>query len=118
MSSTPPEVERPTTNAQERASLAEVPPRTSPGMLLLSAVLPGAGHLARGEWVKGMWLLIPWGVLLGVLYLTWGRVEEALAAPVTPVDIVIAVATLVLLMLGIWGWAMYDWPCAPTGRRS
>jgi peptide/nickel transport system permease protein len=109
MSSTPPEVEgRTTTSAEERAALAEVPPRTSPGMLLLSAVLPGAGHLARGVWVKGMWLLISWGVLLGTLFLTWNRMQELFARPRVPNDTYVAVGMLALLLLAVWGWAMYD----------
>jgi peptide/nickel transport system permease protein len=108
MSSTPPEVERPTTTAAERAALAEVPPRPSVGMLLLSAVLPGAGQLARGVWVKGMWLLFAWGVLLGTLYLTWSRIQQAVAAPRTPMDVMVALATLVVLLLVVWGWALYD----------
>jgi peptide/nickel transport system permease protein len=108
MSSTPPEVERPTTTAAERAALAEVPPRPSVGMLLLSAVLPGAGQLARGVWVKGMWLLFAWGVLLGTLYLTWSRIQQAFAAPRTPMDVMVALATLVVLLLVVWGWALYD----------
>jgi peptide/nickel transport system permease protein len=109
MSSTPPEVEsRTTTDAAQRAALAEVPPRPGAGTILLSAVLPGAGQLATGVWVKGMWLLLAWGAALGTLYLTWGRVEEAFAAPLTPVDVMVALATLVVILLGVWGWAMYD----------
>jgi peptide/nickel transport system permease protein len=121
MSSRPPQLERPTTTPEERAALAEVPPRTSPGMLLLSALLPGAGHLARGVWVKGMWLLIAWGVTLGTLYLTWGRVEEALAAPITPMDVMVALATLIILLAAIWGWTMYDLTVRanrPKGRKG
>jgi peptide/nickel transport system permease protein len=121
MSSRPPQLERPTTTPEERGALAEVPPRTSPGMLLLSALLPGAGHLARGVWVKGMWLLIAWGVTLGTLYLTWGRVQEALAAPVTPMDVMVSLATLIILLAAIWAWTMYDLTVRsnrPKGRKG
>jgi peptide/nickel transport system permease protein len=108
MSSRPPQLERPTTTPEQRAALAEVPPRTNPAHLALSAVLPGAGHLARGVWVKGMWLLVAWGITLGTLYLTWGRIQQAFAAPITPVDVMVSLATLVILLALIWGWAMYD----------
>jgi peptide/nickel transport system permease protein len=121
MSSRPPQLEEPRTTAEERAALATVPPRTSPGILALSAVLPGAGHLAQGVWVKGMWLLLGWGATLGTLYLTWYRVQEAFARPITPIDIVFALATLVLLALGVWGWAMYDLAVRarrPKGRKG
>lgn len=108
MRPTPPDIEPITTTAKERAALAEVPPRPGAGVLLLSALLPGAGHLARGVWVKGMALLIPWAILLGTAYLTWGRIVAVFTGLRIPVDGLIAVATLGLLLLGIWGWALYD----------
>jgi peptide/nickel transport system permease protein len=108
MSTTPPEVERITSTAEERAALAEVPPRPGPGVLLLSALLPGAGHVARGVWVKGMWLFFAWGVLLSALYLSWDRIWQVFGGPRTPVDGVVAVVTLGLLAVGVWGWALYD----------
>jgi peptide/nickel transport system permease protein len=82
--------------------------RASGGQLLLSALLPGAGHILRGEWVRGVSLLLPWGVLLGVLYLSWGRIEEVFTARRVPVDGVVAVVTLAVLLLMVWGWALYD----------
>jgi peptide/nickel transport system permease protein len=108
MSSRPPQLEPVTSTPEERAALAERPPRTSPAHLLLTALLPGSGHLARGAWVKGMWLLVSWGILLGTLYLTVGRVLEAFAAPVLRTDIVVAAVTLGLLLVGVWAWALYD----------
>jgi peptide/nickel transport system permease protein len=101
--------------------MAERPTRTSPAHLALSALLPGAGHLACGVWVKGMWLLIAWGVTLGTLYLTWGRVQEALAAPVTPMDVMVSLATLIILLAAIWAWTMYDLTVRsnrPKGRKG
>jgi peptide/nickel transport system permease protein len=108
MSSAPPEVESPTTTAAERASLAQRPQRAGAGALLLSVLLPGAGHLMRGVWVKGMWLLIPWAILLGTLYLSYGRIADFFAAPRLATDALIAIGVLALMMLGIWGWALYD----------
>jgi peptide/nickel transport system permease protein len=121
MSSRPPEVEAPKGSAEARAALAEVPPKPGVGMVLLSAVLPGAGHLATGVWVKGMWLLLIWGAALGTLFLTWERVDAAFAAPLTPVDVMVALATLVVILLGVWAFAMYDLTVRavrPKGRKG
>jgi len=82
--------------------------RASGAQLALSAVLPGAGHLVRGEWVRGISLLVPWGVFLGILYLSWGRIEEVFTGRRVPVDGVAAVVTLALLLIGVWAWALYD----------
>jgi peptide/nickel transport system permease protein len=80
----------------------------TPGQLGFSAILPGGGHLLRGEWFRGTVLLIGWGILLGLLYLAWERSVAVFTGPRTPIDGVVAVATLALLLLGIWGWALYD----------
>ncbi len=78
------------------------------GQLALSAVLPGGGHLLRGEWVRGMALLLPWGFLLGLAFLALERIRGVFAAQRVPADGVAALATLVLLLLGVWGWGLYD----------
>jgi len=80
----------------------------TPLQLILSAVLPGAGHIAKGEWVRGMSLVISWGVFLGVLYLSWGRIVEVFTARRIPADGLVAVITLAVILLGIWAWALYD----------
>ncbi|CAN5628745.1 hypothetical protein BH23GEM6_BH23GEM6_03800 [soil metagenome] len=80
----------------------------TPLQLALSAILPGSGHLAKGEWVRGMSLLISWGVFLGVLYLSWGRITEVFTGRRIPADGLVAVITLGLILLGIWAWALYD----------
>jgi peptide/nickel transport system permease protein len=82
--------------------------RATPGQLALSALLPGSGHLLRGEWVRGMSILIPWGAFLGALYLAWDRIGEVFTARRLPVDGLVAVITLALLLIGVWAWAMYD----------
>jgi peptide/nickel transport system permease protein len=78
------------------------------GQIALSVILPGAGHLLRGAWVRGAWLLLSWGVLLGLGYLSLGRVEGVFGARRVPVDGVVAVVTLALLLLFVWGWALWD----------
>lgn len=104
----PPE---PISDGAERGGvLGDEPGRAPPttAQLLLSALLPGAGHLLRGEWVRGMLLLIPWGFTLGLFFLAWERVVGVFGGERTPIDGVLAVATLALLLIGIWGWALYD----------
>jgi peptide/nickel transport system permease protein len=78
------------------------------GQTLLSAVLPGAGHLVRGELFAGAVLLLGWGFLLGVLFMTWERIAAVFTGARTPVDGVVAVVTLAILLLAVWGWGLYD----------
>ncbi len=79
-----------------------------PAELGLSAVLPGAGHLIRGEVVTGMSLLFVWGVMLSVLFFSWGRVTEVFTARRMPIDGLVAVVTIGVVMLLVWGWGLYD----------
>ena len=83
-------------------------PGATPGQVGLSAVLPGSGHLVRGEWLIGMGLLLSWGALLGLAFLSAQEAGELLAARRRAVDMIVALATLVLLLAGIWGWGLYD----------
>lgn len=86
------------------------------GQLGLSVVLPGSGHLLRGEWLAGMALLLSWGALLGLTFLSVQDLGELLVARRRPADMIVAVSTLGLLLLGVWGWAMYD--LAVRSRRA
>jgi peptide/nickel transport system permease protein len=81
---------------------------TSPGQMILSAILPGGGHIVRGEWVVGMVLAISWCVLLGVTFLTLDRITGVFTAPRIRPDGILALFTLFGLLLGAWVWAMYD----------
>lgn len=83
-------------------------PPVSTGHLAISALLPGGGHIARGEWISGMLLALSWGVLLSLTYLTWDRTLSFFTGPRLPIDGAIAVGTLVLMLAAIWGWALYD----------
>jgi peptide/nickel transport system permease protein len=80
----------------------------TPAQLGLSVLLPGSGHLVRGEWVAGMSLLLVWGALLGLAFLSASDLAELMAAQRRPVDRMVAVATLVVLLVGTWAWALYD----------
>jgi peptide/nickel transport system permease protein len=73
--------------------------------LALSALLPGAGHAVIGEWVRGLMLLLPWGVLLGLVYWTWERI---VAVGGGSLDDFVAIATLAAVMLTVWGWGLWD----------
>jgi peptide/nickel transport system permease protein len=72
------------------------------------SVLPGLGHMVRGEWIAGMMLFLGWGFTLSLFYLSRAKIGEVFSARRTPVDGVVAVVTLTLLAALIWGWAIYD----------
>jgi peptide/nickel transport system permease protein len=80
----------------------------TPGQLGLTAILPGGGHLVRGEWLAGTALAFTWAFLLSVAFLSWGRIVGTFTAPRIPVDGVVSIASLVAMLAGIWAWAMYD----------
>ena len=94
----------------ERGAVAAEPgrPDATAGQLALSAVLPGAGHLARGEWGRGMPVLITWGVLLGLVFLTSGRIADLFTARRLPIGGLVAAITLAVLLLAVWVWAFHD----------
>jgi peptide/nickel transport system permease protein len=73
-----------------------------------NVVLPGLGNLLRGEVGRGMSLLFSWGILLSMTYLAAPRVQGIPAMRRVPIDMWVAVATLVLLLLAVWGWGVYD----------
>lgn len=78
------------------------------GQVVLSALLPGSGHLLRGEWLVGMSLLLTWGALLGLAFLSVQEIQQLIGAQRRPVDMIVAVATLGILLAGVWGWGLYD----------
>ena len=80
----------------------------TPAHLAASAIFPGMGHLPRGEWVIGMILSLTWGLCLATLFLAGDRIRAVFTAGRIPIDGVIAVVTLALLLVGVWGWAFYD----------
>jgi peptide/nickel transport system permease protein len=70
-----------------------------------SALLPGAGHALLGEWFRGLAILLPWGALLGFVYLTWERIAAVGAGAV---DLYVALATVAALLLLVWAGALWD----------
>jgi peptide/nickel transport system permease protein len=100
----------------DRSSVASSEPlaeRAPPYALALSALLPGGGHAAIGELLRGLFLLIPWGVLLGLAYWAWERIA---ALGDASLDDYVAIVTLFGAMLMLWGWALWD--LAVRGRRA
>src|SRR3954447_20599263 len=82
--------------------------RPATRMEVLLSVVPGLGHLVRGEWVPGMILLLGWGITLSLAFLTRARIAGVFTARRMPVDALVAVATLVVAALLLWGWAFRD----------
>jgi peptide/nickel transport system permease protein len=80
----------------------------SPAHLALSAVLPGSGHVVRGEWVVGMALALCWGAFLGTFFLALDRIVLVFTGPRLPMDGLMAVLSLGAMLIGTWVWAMYD----------
>jgi len=79
--------------------------RTPPHALLLSAILPGAGHAVIGEWLRGLSLLVPWCTLGGLAFITWERITRVNAGSL---DDYIAVGTLSVLLFTLWATALWD----------
>jgi peptide/nickel transport system permease protein len=78
------------------------------GEIAAGAVLPGLGHLLRGEARLGMALLFTWGVVLSMTYLALPRIQGIPEMRRVPLDLWIAVATLTLVLLAVWAWSLFD----------
>jgi peptide/nickel transport system permease protein len=76
--------------------------------LAMTVVLPGSAHLLRGKRGWGVALSVTWVLLLALTLARWERVSGVFTAQVLRVDGVVAVVTLALLLLGVWGGALYD----------
>ncbi|HEV7589976.1 MAG TPA: hypothetical protein VGO40_17805, partial [Longimicrobium sp.] len=83
---------------------------------VLLSVVPGLGHLVRGEWVPGMLLLLAWGFTLSLAFLTRAKIAAVFTARRLPADGLVAVATLAVTALLLWGWAFRD--LAVKSRRQ
>jgi peptide/nickel transport system permease protein len=79
----------------------------------LSAIMPGSGHAAMGEWLRGLMILLPWGLLLALSFWAWDRIVDVDRASL---DDYVAIVTLFGTMLLLWGWAMWD--LTVRGRRA
>lgn len=93
---------------REAGAIASAAPGEVSGpAMALSFILPGAGHMFSGSWVRGAALLFPWAVLLAVVFLGWSQIS-ALPGEGPSLDDYIAAAVLALSMAGVWFYAQRD----------
>ena len=81
----------------------------------LSAVLPGFPQVLKGRWGVGGVSLTVWIGLLGVLLTRWARFAAGWGGPL---DHQIASLTVVVGLLGAWGWSMLDVSRPAEMKRS
>lgn len=74
--------------------------------IVLTVLLPGAGHALMGEWLRGLMILLPWGTLLGLIFWAWERIVAV--GDGGSLDLWIAIATLAGMLALVWGGALFD----------
>jgi peptide/nickel transport system permease protein len=103
--------------AEERGALTleRVPRKPRGWAVALSVVLPGSGQIVEGATGRGLLFLLPWLLLLGALYLGWGRLLE-IAGRRQPFSLGdwVAILGLGVTMLAVWGLAVVDLVQAPA----
>jgi peptide/nickel transport system permease protein len=107
----PREVFRPEPLAVVSGEVDAPPPGGRPATgaeIAMTAVLPGSAHLLRGRSGWGLALAVSWVLLLALVVQRWERVVDVFTAPVLRIDGLVAVATLALLLFGVWGGALWD----------
>ena len=77
-----------------------------PAAIGVSVLLPGAGHIMAGRPARGVLLLISWLLLIGIVALRRGRVLEV--SRTGTLEDWVAVVTLGIMLLLVWGGALYD----------
>ncbi|HUF11656.1 MAG TPA: ABC transporter permease [Longimicrobiales bacterium] len=90
----------------------------APGALarIVSLVLPGVGHVLAGHAFVGMWLVLLWGALLGSVWL--GRDAIRAIGAAGSLDDWVALVTLAVGLLLVWGWAQRDLARADTRKAA
>ncbi len=74
--------------------------------VVLSVILPGAGHVLIGSAVRGLGFMLAWGALVGIGW--FGRAGIASAPATGSLDDWVAVATLAAALLAVWLGALRD----------
>jgi peptide/nickel transport system permease protein len=104
--SLPPEVIPAPANTRGALATEPLPAPPPKGAQLLSALLPGSGHLVVGAWGRGMPLLLAWAVLLAILFFARGRIA---AIPERgSLDDGVAAATLFAGLVLVWATSLRD----------
>ncbi len=93
--------------------MTEQPRRST---IVASALLPGAGQLLAHARTRGLLLLLAWGALLGLLFFARGRI--AALGQTGTLDDYVAVISLILSLLLVWAFALYDLTLAPRRRAE
>lgn len=86
------------------------------GHVIASALLPGLGQILAGAWTRGGALVFTWGALLGLLFV--GRSRIANVGETGSLDDYVAIATLGVLLLLVWGYSLYDLTLGPKRRAD
>jgi peptide/nickel transport system permease protein len=95
--------------AQTATPAAGMPGRAPVAPLHVAAsVIPGLGHMLRGEWIPGMMLFLAWAFTLSVAFLTRAKIGAVFTARRMPVDGLVATITLALMLAAVYGWTFYD----------
>ena len=96
-------------------TLGRVPRKPRGWAVALSVVLPGSGQIVEGATGRGLLFLLPWLLLLGALYLGWGRLLE-IAGRRQPFSVGdwVAILGLGVTLLAVWGLAVVDLVQAPA----
>jgi peptide/nickel transport system permease protein len=114
-----PESGQPPINVPITAEHAAVPPgyqKPATGTLIASAILPGSGQLLANAWTRGLILLLVWGALLGLFYFARHRIGGL--GETGTLDDYVAVISLVLALVCVWAYALYDLAIAPKRRAE
>ena len=78
---------------------------TDPRRLRVLAVLPGLHRMVDGRWGTGGFVLLAWALGLWTLIARWDRVT---AVPYGGLDEWIALAALLVTVVGGWAWSLRD----------
>ena len=80
----------------------------------LSAVLPGLPQLLAGRFLIGGYALALWVGLAALVVL---RSDQVVTAPAGPLDQQVALACLLLVLVGVWGWSLWDVRRSPVEAK-
>ena len=86
------------------------------GPVLGSVLFPGLGHFIAGQWTRGIVLVFSWTLLLALILFSRDRIFGLRGT--ASLDDYVAVVTLGILLLVVWGAALYDLTIGPKRRAD